>query len=76
MVYRIFFGRCYTNAHNKAMRYIVENLRGAEWAGEGFDEERGDYVDVLAHTDYQKEIESVFQALSDADCLYFEEREG
>ncbi len=56
----VFYGNYYTDKHNNAMRYLVNNLFGVAIVA------NTDDATVLNVTD---EAYAVIEALSDADCL-------
>lgn len=72
MIYTIYFPNYYTPEHNKAMEYLVTNLKGLEYYMEGTDVDKGRFVKMLPHPDYPEAIDALV-ALQNADCIYLEE---
>lgn len=60
----IFYQDYYTEKHNTAMRYLVNNLKGATVIQDT------ETATMLTITD--SNAMAVIEALEDADCLYFE----
>lgn len=59
----VFYKDCYTEEHNAAMHYMVNNLGGATVIQD---------TETATRLELTEEALKVIKALEDADCLYFE----
>lgn len=59
----VFYEDYYTETHNKAMRYLMNNLNGTTVLQD---------TETATRLEVTEEAYAAIEALSGADCLYFE----
>lgn len=59
----VFYQDYYTEQHNKAMRYLMNNLNGATVLQD---------TEIATRLEVTEEALAAIDALCGADCLYFE----